>query len=212
MMRVRNIGMAAMLLGASGALMPLALTSRAEAVSPATLRAIWPQVVAAPGFSSAAAAAQSFATQRLGMPTSLLVTTRVDAHDAVVGLRTAARGPVTNVRVEYFGAAHWRVISCTTADIELRTPVALSTLASPQAVSGRSLAFEGVVNIRLYVDGRSQPLVATTAMGGGTAMTSWRTTLHFHVASPTWGTMVVLAKSPKDGSTAYATARRVMVK
>ena len=189
-------------------------TSLSAVVLSPTYRAIWPVTPTTTGYRSPAAAARSFAVSLLhmGAPDIGSFSAR-SASTGVVSVRPAARGLLTNVHVEKFtGAKGWWVVSSTTADIALSTPLALSNVTSPLNLTGSSVAFEAVVNISLYVDGRTKALVSSTAMGGGTRLAPFHATLHFANGSHHYATLIVSTRSMKDGHTVIATARRIFLK
>ena len=177
-------------------------------------RAIWPVTPTTSGYTSPTVAARGFAVSLLHMSAPVIgAFSARSATTGVVSVRTASRGLLTNVHVEKFtGAKGWWVVSSTTADIALTSPVALTNVTSPMTLAGSSVAFEAVINISLYVDGRAMALVSASAMGGGTQMAPFHATLHFANGSHRYGTLIVYTRSMKDGRTAIATARRIFLK
>jgi hypothetical protein len=160
------------------------------------------------------AAARGFAVSLLRMNAPIVgVFSPRSATTGVVSVRYSVSGLATNVHVEEFiGAKGWWVVSSTTRDIDLTAPVALTSVSSPLVLTGTSIAFEAVVNISLYVDGRSSALVSSTTMGGGTQVAPFHATLHFSNGLLRYGTLIMYTMSMKDGGTSAATARRVFLK
>ena len=79
-------------------------------------------------------------------------------------------------------------------------------------VSGRSTAFEAVVNIEVRQDGTLTPLAATTAMGGSNGqMGPFSKAVAFAGPEAPRGAIVVKTISAKDGTTAEATVIRVLL-
>lgn len=195
---------------AAGAGRATANLARSAAVS--TYRAIWPAAPGTAGFTTPARAARSFAVSLLGMGSPVVgVYSSRTASTGVVSLRPSTRGALTYVHVEHFaGAPGWWVVSCTTSQISLTSPVALARVTSPLRLTGSSIAFEAVLNISVYVDGRPTPIVRSSTMGGGTQMAPFHAALRVG-ARGHYGTVIVYAKSAKDGATVYATARRIFL-
>ena len=190
-----------------------AASSTTSASAPSS-RAIWPVAPTMSGYASPVAAARGFAVSLLHMRAPVVgpYSSR-SATTGVIGVRYAARRDVTNVHVERFnGMTGWWVVSATTAQIDLISPIAFSHVSSPLTLKGTSLAFEAVVNISLYVDGRRTALLSSSTMGGSTQMAPFLVTLHFPNGLHRDGTLVMYTRSPKDGSTVVATARRLMFK
>ncbi len=211
-MRVRSLLCATAILVAGVVTLAPVATNAATAVHVATTsRAIWPLAPARTGYPSAVAAARSFAVSRLGMDPTLTVSSRVGASSGVVTVRLSARGIATNIHVvRPSAAAGWWVLSSTTPWIDVTSPRALASVASPLRLVGTGEAFEGVLNVRLYVDGRRAALVTTTAMAGGSQLAPFSTTLRFPAPGARWGTLIVSQESAKDGSTVCATSRRLL--
>ena len=184
------------------------------ALAPApSWRAIWPVTPAKSGYPSPVAAARGFAVSLLHMRGPVLgIFSSRSATTGVVAVRYATASYPINVHVARFtGASGWWVISCTTSQIDITWPVALSHVTSPLTLTGRSLAFEAVVNIALYVDGRATALVRTTTMGGGTQMAPFGATLHFPTGLRRNATLVMFTTSMKDGYPVVASARRLIL-
>jgi hypothetical protein len=190
---------------------PTSLTTTSRAPS---WRAIWPVIPTTSGYASPVAAARNFAVSLLHMNAPVVGTLLSrGTSTGIVGVRSDVTSLATNVHVTRFaGAAGWWVVSCTTREIDLISPVALAPVTSPLTLTGRSVAYEGVVNISLYIDGRGAALVSTTTMGGASQMAPFRATLHFPRGLKRYGTVIMYTRSAKDGSTVVATARRILLK
>lgn len=195
-------------------LVPLSSTTTTAGAArvAATSRAIWPLSGTVSGFATAQSAARSFAVSRLGMDPTLTLTSRMGALTGVVTVRPTARALPTNIHVARLSPAKgWWVLSCTTPWIDVTSPRALAALTSPLRLSGKGRAFEAVLNVRLFVDGRTSALVSTTVMAGGSQLASFRAALHFSITPARAGTLIVYERSARDGSTTYATARRLSI-
>jgi hypothetical protein len=202
----------------SGATIWLSATSSRTSLTTNTLapswRAIWPVTPTTSGYASPVVAARNFAVSLLHMNAPVVGTfLSRGASTGVVGVRSSVTSLATNVHVTRFaGAAGWWVVSCTTRDIDLISPLALAGVTSPLTLTGRSLAYEAVVNISLYIDGRKAALVSATTMGGASQMAPFRATLRFPQGLQRYGTVIMYSRSAKDGSTVVATARRIFLK
>ena len=196
-------------ISASSARTSLAATSLAP-----SWRAIWPVTPSTSGYTSPVVAARGFAVSLLHMNSPVVGTFSArSATTGVVSVRYSAQSLATYVHVTQFtGAKGWWVVSSTTRDIDLTSPVALASVTSPLTLTGTSIAFEAVVNISLFVDGRSTALVSSSTKGGGTQMAPFHATLHFSNDVHRYGTLIMYTRSMKDGRTVVATARRILLK
>src|SRR4029079_9167443 len=82
-----------------------------------------------------------------------------------VEVRASADGAPTVVLVRQLEDDSWFVIGSTTDSIQLATPEPRATITSPQELIGMAYAFEGTVNVRLYVDGTQEPVADTVVTG-----------------------------------------------
>jgi hypothetical protein len=123
-----------------------------RATTPAAAwRAIWSVTPCASGYATPVAAARGFAVSLLHMRAPVVATySPRTPSTGVVAVRYAARVSPINGHVEHFaGVNGWWIVSCTTPQIDITSPVALSHMTSPVTLKGSSLAFEAVVNISL---------------------------------------------------------------
>ncbi|MDE3064565.1 MAG: hypothetical protein KGJ36_02715 [Acidobacteriota bacterium] len=186
-------------------------TATTTTISPSTTSAIWPTAASGIRFTTPAAAARGFAVEYLGMSKPLVGAFRQgDSRSGEVPVHTSATGPETTVLVRQLGpGTDWSVIGAATQDIDITSPTTGATVASPMDLRGRSLAFEGVVNVTLRDDVSSTPLVATTVMGGGTSMAPFSSKVTFATPASTYGALVLYTRSAKDGSVVAASVIRV---
>ena len=178
---------------------------------PSTWMAVWPTASSSP-YATPAAAARTFAIHVLQMKHPILEPYRAgDSRSGEVPIRATSTGPETTVLVRQLANDNsWWVLGASTAAIDITHPAALSTVHSPFELSGRSTAFEAVVNVTLRGDGLVAPLVETTVMGGANGvMGPFHTTLHFTSPSSHYGTLVLYTRSAKDGSVTEASVIRV---
>ena len=91
----------------------------------------------------------------------------------------------------------------------MTTPLRGRSIANPLTVSGRSLAYEAVVNVDVRQDSALDPLARATVMGGGSAMGPFNGTIHFATPTASSGSVMFREQSAKDGSYVAATVVRV---
>jgi hypothetical protein len=113
-------------------------------------QAIWPRPSSDVRFDDPAAAANSFARYYVHFAAPVVGAYRAgDSRSGEVPVRPRANGPETTVLVRTLSDGHWYVVGATTADIAVDAPATGATLTCPLPVSGRALAFEGTVNVRI---------------------------------------------------------------
>ena len=176
------------------------------------VEAVWPFAATAARFTDPLTAAFSFAHDYLGMTQPLLgAFQRGDSRSGEFSLRANATGPVTTVMVRQLTADNtWWVIGAACADIVLTTPSALASITSPVLLTGRSTAFEAVVNVELRQDASLTPIVRTTVMGGGNGvMGRFTKNITFTRPSAQYGSLVFRTLSAKDGSVMEASVLRI---
>jgi Immunoglobulin-like domain of bacterial spore germination len=173
--------------------------------------AVWPTPSSGVRYATPAAAARGFATDFLTMPSPVVGAFRQgDARSGEVPVRATARGPETTVLVRQLAAGtDWYVIGASSATIVVDSPGALETVRSPMALSGRAMAFEGVVNVSVRDDSSSAPIASTTVVGGGDALRPFATTVAFSAPASRYGDLVLDARSAKDGSVTCASVLRL---
>jgi hypothetical protein len=116
---------------------------------------------------------------------------------------------VTVVYLARAADATWWVTRSATADIVVTSPVAGALVTSPTHLAGRSVAFEGVVNVQVRDDIAAQPLVNTTVSGGATGMGPFSARVSFSTPASSYGDLVLYERSAKDGSVTCATVLRL---
>lgn len=172
----------------------------------------------APSAAAARALARDFVTRVAGMDDPLEGAFRwLGAGVAAVDFRPRigedARpgvGPVTTVTL-HRTAVSWTVVGAGTATISVSAPARGQAVSSPVKVSGRALAFEGVVNVRVVqVTG---PVVADLGsgyvMGGGDVMRPFGGQVGFTGPGAGSGWIVFSESSAHNGEVAKVTAVQV---
>lgn len=186
--------------------------------------AIWPTAEMSVSYDSPAKLAQNFARQWLGMTSPTVGAYRAgDARSGEVDIHAFAGGVATTLTVREDGVRGWRVLEARSPNLELATPEVLDAVASPIMITGRSVAFEGVVHVTLLAldgtlscgacSGGAGPdphrLGQTTFTGHGTELAPFTTTLTFGPNGNRYGVLILWTDSARDGSIAEATTRLV---
>jgi hypothetical protein len=189
---------------------PSTTTSGPSVVDPGP--AVFPDPTTSRRFDEPVAAARAFATDMLGFSDPIVSDfMQGDTRSGEVEIRSFAQGNPTTVLVRQLQDDTWFVIGASVDSIRLDTPEQGATIASPQVLKGAASAYEGTVNVRLFVDGASAPIAETIVMGRGDGVLGDFTgELSFDLpAGARHGVLVLSEASAKDGSTIAATVIRV---
>lgn len=171
--------------------------------------AVWPVASSGVRYLTPAAATIGFASGLLHMTTPSVTRGSTSPGGSVtVTLRATTGGPSTLVNVARSTKGFWWVTRASSARIVVSRPTPFAQVASPLRVSGRSVAFEGVVNVEVR-DAAAATLLATTVRGGSTGLQSFTSTLRFHPPHSGYGDLVLFERSAKDGSVTCATVERL---
>jgi hypothetical protein len=135
-------------------------------------QAAWPRPSSDVRFDDPVAVANSFATYYIHFTTPVVGAFRAgDSRSGEVPVQPWAGGPETTVLVRRLSDGHWYAVGAVTEDIVVDRPAAGAALACPLAVSGRALAFEGTVQVRIDAyqpDGGRRTLGQGFVTGSGT--------------------------------------------
>ncbi len=103
------------------------------------------------------------------------------------------------------------MIAAETDSIRLATPGERARISSPQALSGQAYAFEGTVDVRLFVDGTQEPIAGTFVTGRGDGVLGdFEGELSFVAPEgPTHGVLVLTSGGGEDGAPIAAQVVRV---
>lgn len=114
--------------------------------------------------------------------------------------------PITTVLLRRSGA-WWVASSVSTDTIQVTTPRSGATVTSPMSVTGRALAYEGTVTIRVEEPGGGKMVVLGEGYvtGGGDVVRPFRGSVGFAPPSSTIGWVVFVELSPADGTVTKAT-------
>src|SRR5664280_1171513 len=185
-------------------------TTLAATEQPAT--AIWPFASSATRFSDPLLAAQTFAIDYLGFTRPLIGAFQSgDNRSGEVQVRPSSLSIPTTILVRQLSSSNtWWVLGAVSPHIQVTSPTALSRISSPVRLTGRSTAFEAVVNVEVRQDGSLNALVRSTVMGGSMGvMGPYARRITFPKPSAGGGAIVYRTLSAKDGSVVDATALRV---
>src|SRR5664280_2126610 len=177
---------------------------------PAT--AIWPFASSATRYGDPLQAAQTFAIDYLGFTRPLIGAFQPgDNRSGEVQVRPSSLSVPTTILVRQLTSSNtWWVLGASSPQIQVASPTALRKISSPVMLTGRSTAFEAVVNVEVRQDGSLNALVRSTVLGGSMGMMRpYARQITFPKPSARGGAIVYRALSAKDGSVVDATALRV---
>jgi hypothetical protein len=178
---------------------------------PDAVTAVWP--TAAPGsprYRDPVEAARGFATSLVGFRSPVLGPFQAgDTQSGEVEVRPRAGGPVTTVFVRRLGDGTWWALGAATKNIELTAPGAGAPVTSPVTLTGRALAFEGTVNVRIVDDSGQPPLATGFVTGGGDVARPF--TGRFPLKAPTTdhGAVILTVESMENGQVWSAAVSRI---
>jgi hypothetical protein len=186
-------------------------TTAAPVVPPDAGTAVWPTASVGVRYQDPVAAARGFATRLVGFTDPVVGPYRAgDSRSGEVDVRPGRRGPVTTVLVRRMSDDRWWVLGAATADIQLDTPKAGDVLAPPSVtLTGRALAFEGTVTVRIVDDVSSEPLATGWVTGGGDELRPFEGTVELGRPGADRGAIVLTSDSAMDGSVMAASVVRV---
>lgn len=166
-------------------------------------RAVWPMIDKMNGFNDPRSAAREFAVTYLGFK-SPVVGRFIVQRPALgsVAVTAIKGGPVTTVDLRRLNrASTWWITGATSADIVVTAPTPGATVSSPLLVSGRSTAFEAVVNVEIRADAPSRVLAKSSVMGGSMGvMGPFHRSIPFAPPPTSGGALVLRILSPRDGN------------
>lgn len=178
-------------------------------------------------FATADALANAFAREFLLLANPTIDEYRAgDARSGEVSIHPL--GPntaLTTLQVrEYEG--RWYLVSAESPVLEVATPTAEDVITSPLRLSGRSIAFEGVVRVAMLRRGTTlQCTLPTDSCGSdpgvfantfftgyGTELGPYNTEIEFTPPSDDYAVLVLWTESANDGSVNEATVRLVRLR
>lgn len=168
--------------------------------------AIWPPTTGDVRFDDPAAVARSFAVYWLKMTDPQVGAFRQgDARSGEVPLTPFADGPETTVLVRQLtddGA--WWVTGAASDDIVVTAPTA-GGVTSPLHLAGQARAFEGTVQVGVYVQDSTAPIARTFVTGGGDQLRPFEGTVEFDAGSARYGAVAFAEYSENDGRLLHVT-------
>jgi hypothetical protein len=183
-------------------------------VAPAELDiAMFPDRLGTRSFSDAREVAKAFAVEVLGFADPVVGPFDAgDSRSGEVAVRVGEAGPPTVVLVRQLTDQHWYARGSSAEPIVLNSPTSGAVLVAPQPLLGEAYAFEGTVNVSLYVDGNEDAIAETVVTGRGDGVLGpFSGDIDFTVpAGATRGRLVLRSLGGEDGTaTLAATAVRV---
>ena len=93
------------------------------------------------------------------------------------------------------------MLGASTQNLELASPVALTSIASPVTLEGQSTAYEATVNVEVRQDGTVVPLGTNFVMGGSMGeMGPFSKAVAFDTPTATGGAIVLRTLSAENGA------------
>jgi hypothetical protein len=131
--------------------------------------AVWPTGDASAGYADPAMLVRDFAVSVVGMDDpDVGPYLPGDTRSGEIEVRAAPGAvPATTVYVRQLVGDAWWVLGAASPNIAVESPRPLDTVASPIALRGTALAFEGTVAVALWHDGADAPLTTTFVTGSG---------------------------------------------
>ncbi len=189
-------------------------TSGAPTTDPsdATRSAIWPWVDTPTRFADPVEAAASFATDYLGFTDPVVGEFQAgDSRSGEVVVAAGTVGPTTVVFVRQLtDDDSWWVLGAASENITVEQPEQGAVVASPLTISGTASAFEGTVDVELRADGNGEPIHESFVTGSGSPEPGpYEATIEFTSPGAGGGALVLISRSPEDGSVVEASALRI---
>ena len=191
---------------------PASTTTTTVAATEQPATAIWPFVSSATRFGDPLLAAQTFAIDYLGFTRPLIGAFQPgDNRSGEVQVRPSSLSIPTTILVRQLTSSNtWWVLGASSPHLQVTSPKALKIISSPVMLTGRSTAFEAVVNVEVRQDGSLNALARSTVMGGSMGvMGPYARRITFPKPSARGGAIVYRTLSAKDGSVVDATALRI---
>jgi hypothetical protein len=175
---------------------------------------VFPDPTTSRRFDDPVAVATAFATDLVGFSDPVVGEFQAgDSRSGEVEVRGFAAGAPTTVLVRQLEDDSWWVIGATTDSIRLATPEPGAQITSPQELTGMAYAFEGTVDVRLYVDGTQEPIAETFVTGRGDGVLGdFSGELTFtDTTGATHGVLVLSSAGGEDDAPIEAAAIRVLL-
>jgi hypothetical protein len=171
-----------------------------------------------PGPAAAVATARAFMRREVGMRDPVAgpfrrtgaTTGQVAVHPRFGEDRHPVTGPITMVSLQRLTKV-WYVLGTQTSTISVSRPQPSARIASPVHLTGRALAFEGTVQVRVTQDrsGRDILLGSGFVTGGGDVPRPFDGWISFRPPAGTTGSIILAEESAANGDVLKATVIRV---
>ena len=166
------------------------------------------------GFATPEELARSFAVDFLGMPNPVVKNFRQnEPHVGEIDIHPNPRVSIRTILTVQERDIGWIVTSANSPDIEIDQPTDDELVTSPLTVTGRSIVFEGQVQVAILEEVGT--LVAGRRVGAGfytgpgTEMGAFSAKFDFTRPSTRGGVLVLWTNSAEDGGVMQATVRRL---
>lgn len=175
--------------------------------------AVWPAQDSPRRFATPPELARAFARDFLGMKSPVVKTFRQNEPRAgEIDIHPNPRASIRTILTVQENDSGWFVTSANSPSIELDVPAADAAVTSPMKLSGRSVAYEGQVQMTLLEEG--EPRFGTTLgsgyfTGNGDVKGPFTASLKFTSPRTPTGLLVLWTSSAEDGGLMEATIRRV---
>jgi hypothetical protein len=199
--------------GSSSTVAPTTAVPTTTALSRTELAlVVWPFSESTTRYDDPTDAARGFATELVGFEDPVVGPfLQGDNRSGEVEIRANERGPVTTVFVRQFGPDDtWWVMGSATENIQIDDPQPQGAIDDPLQLSGRSRAFEAVVDVSVVADGRTAPIGTGFVMGGsGPDFGVFRGSIPFESPHGGWGSVILSTRSAENGQVWEASVVRV---
>lgn len=177
-----------------------------------TRSAIWPWAESDLRFDDPVEAATSYATEFLGFDEPEVGEfLSGDSRSGEVEITPGAIGPTTVVFVRQLTADDtWWILGSAAENIVLDEPETGDVVESPLPLVGEARAFEGTVEVEIRADGNAEPIEIGFVTGsGGPEPGPFDDEIEFVSPGSGGGSLVLISRSPEDGSVLEAGSIRI---
>ena len=178
----------------------------------AARNAIWPWVDTSTRFAEPVEAATSFAIDYLGFTDPVIGEFQAgDSRSGEVEISAGNAALTTVVFVRQLtDDDSWWVLGAASENITVDEPTQGAVVSSPLTISGTASAFEGTVDVELRADGNGEPIYEGFVTGSGSPEPGpYEAVIEFTSPGSVGGALVLISRSPEDGSVIEAGALRI---
>lgn len=177
-----------------------------------TRSAIWPWAESDVRFDDPVEAARNYATEFLGFEEPEVGEfLSGDSRSGEVEITPGAIGPTTVVFVRQLTDDDtWWILGSAAENIVLDEPETGDVVESPLPLVGEARAFEGTVEVEIRADGNAEPIEVGFVTGsGGPEPGPFDDEIEFVSPGTGGGSLVLISRSPEDGSVLEAGSIRI---